>query len=369
MILKAGLFAAAVVLAGAGFALRPAPVWQFAVPQVPVDNRAPAFETVFDYDSPVGTAHAAAIKLTAVGFDVIWFDGLRESSNDVEIFQAQFSEDQNGWHVSKPEAVLSRQSASAVMHPRQTVLTLGNVIEHEGHPDALLATIVSVGGWAMASIAHVDMVDNAPVRAEKLNLSPLLNRSFLVKSSMIGFADGDSGLPAYYELGNAFGALVRLNAQGRVVGLRRMAGGVRSIQPSIVVKDPLNAVAFLRNFDLESDRLLASWTTDGGHSWSAPSPLDLPNPNAPVAALRLPDGQILMVFNDDAIKSDVLRFALSQDDGRTWQRKAALESRGGDARYPAMRYLPDGRIALTYSVDGKTGIRVHVFTQRWVLDE
>jgi len=362
---KLTLLALSGLLAGLGFFQRPPLEWRFAVPVVVSDAGQATFQTVFDYQSPTGTAHAPAIDLTEDGFDLIWFDGVRESSNDVRIFRAQLREDANGWQASTPVPVLSRQSITAAMTPPQTVLTLGNTVEFDRNPGDYLATIVSVGGWAMSSVAAVDMVGDVAGQARKLSLSPLLNRSYLVKSPMVAFEDGYDGLPVYFELGNVFGALARLDKNGRVRAKSRMVGELDGIQPALVVTDPLNAVALLRNFDDTSDRLLASWTVDGGKSWTTPEALSLPNPNAPVAALRLPDARILMVFNDDPSRADKLRLALSEDGGRTWIKGAVLEDGGGAARYPAMRYLPDGRIVLTYSVEGKTGIRAHVFTQSW----
>jgi len=357
------------LLAGVGFVVRPPLEWRFAVPVVVADTGQAAFQTVFDYQSPIGTAHAPAIDLTEDGFDLIWFDGVRESSNDVRIFRARFREDDSGWQASAPVPVLSRQSVTAAMTPPQTVLTLGNTVEFDRNPGDYLATIVSVGGWAMSSVAAVDMVDDVAAWARKLNLSPLLNRSFLVKSPMVAFEDGIDGLPVYFELGNVFGALARVDHKGRVRAKSRMVGNLDGIQPALVVTDPLNAVALLRNFDDKNDRLLASWTYDGGKNWTTPEALAVPNPNAPVAALRLPGGRILMAFNDDPSRSDRLRLAVSDDGGRAWIKGAVLEEGGGAARYPAMRYLPDGRIVLVYSVGGKTGIRAHVFTQSWATGE
>jgi predicted neuraminidase len=364
---RLALFVLCCVLAGLGLVLRPALDWRFDLPDVAFDPRPPAFETVFDYTSPVGTAHAPAIDVTEDGFDLIWFDGLRESSNDTQIFRAHLQETATGWQADTPAPVFSRQSLSTVMMPPQTVLTLGNSVEFHARPGDFLATIVSVGGWAMSSVAAVDMENGVPVFARKLDLSPLLNRSYLVKSPMVDFADGIDGLPVYFELGNTYGALARVDRAGRVRGKSRMVGGVASIQPMIVMQDTKNAVALLRNFDHDSDRLLAAWTTDGGQSWSRPAPLALPNPNSPVAALGLPDGRILMAFNDHAQWTDTMRLALSSDGGRTWTKGTILEQGAGAVRYPMMRYLPDGRIALTYSVDGKTGIRAHVFTQSWAV--
>lgn len=359
----------ALCLAFVGVWQKPALDWTFEYNVPTVSDAQPYFQKVFDYTSEVGTAHSPAIEVDETGFSLLWFDGIRESHNDVVIKKADVQLAGANWLVSEPYDLFTRQSLSAATYPKQTILTLGNTIEHEGFDDSYLATIVSIGGWAMASIAHVSMEEDRIDRVEKLSLSPALNRSHLVRSQMIAFENGDAGLPAYFELGNAFGELVRINSQGRVVDKRRIGAGRLGIQPVIVVQSPKKAVALLRNFKKKPDWLLASWTEDGGQSWSPLTPLDLPNPNAPVAAVSLSGGAILMAFNDSATHASNLKLAVSEDGGRNWRRIATLEDRteaDQNVRYPMMRRLPDGQIVLTYSWGSKKGIRAFVFNEAWV---
>ena len=72
---------------------------------------------------------------------------------------------------------------------------------------------IAVGGWAMASI--VDVARDGPAR--RLDLSPVLGRSNLVKSPMVAYADGSMGLPAYFEMGSTFGLLARFDEARRQV--------------------------------------------------------------------------------------------------------------------------------------------------------
>ena len=126
-------------------------------------------------------------------------------------------------------------------------------------------------GWAAASVARVILGPGGPLRAEKLSLSPMLNRSALVKSPMLAYADGSHALPAYFEMGQMHGLLVRFHPDGRVADTRRMDGaGLNPIQPMIVPLDGRRAVAFLRDFDVKRGCLLRCETEDGGQSWSAP---------------------------------------------------------------------------------------------------
>ena len=340
--------------------------WRFAVPEVAATDAAPRFETIFDYTAAEGQAHSPGIVLEDGRFSIVWFEGSEEAQADVDIHAAHFSRAGETWQATEPAPYATRAALGAAFEPQQLVVTLGNTIQNEAAEGALYATVVSVGGWAMASVADVRMGPGGPVSARKLNLSPLLNRSHLVKSPMVEYEDGSHGLPAYFEMGSAYALLARMDARGRVIDTRRMpAKGVKAIQPMIVPLDATRAVAFLRDFD-PSWKLWISRTNDGGQTWSEVTPTDIANSSAPVAALSLGGDRILAVMNDDAERRHELRMSLSEDGGNSWRMIHRLRDDAGDARYPMLRRLPSGDILLTYSHSTKRGIRAHLFNDPWV---
>lgn len=347
------LAGAVVLLAALGLWMRPTPDPKFAPLRVAKLGTGAQFDTVFSHLSTEGTAHAPAIVRQGAGFDLIWFDGIRESHNDVRILRGDVLS-------GEVHTLLGRESLSARTVPPQTVLTLGNTIQNGA---GYLATVVSLGGWAASSVMWVE-----DGRARKLSLSPMLNRSHLVKSPVIAMQDDWRMVPTYFEMGGAYGVSALLDPSGRVRAQAAMRGDSAAIQPMIVPLNETQAVALLRRFDNSQTQLLASWSEDAGQSWSAPKPLDIPNPSAPVAAVPLEDGGLLMVFNDDPARADTLTFAVSKDQGRTWRRTRILDGPGkGDLRYPMMDVLGDGRIAVTYSTGSKAGIVAHVLSADWAL--
>nr|WP_253196193.1 sialidase family protein [Roseovarius sp. PS-C2] len=337
------------------------------MPEPPAPEGAPRFETVFEYSVDQGIAHSPAIVVQDEGPEIVWFQGSSEAQPDVAIHRVGLTRDDAGqWRAGPPEPYITSGALGDGFVPRQLVVTLGNTIENEGAEQSLYATVVSVGGWAMASIADVRMQDGRPVRARKLSLSPFLNRSFLVKSPMVEYADGSFALPAYFEMGSTYGALVRFDAEGRVRDQRRMTGqGIKPIQPMIVPLDASRAVAFLRDFN-DSGRLYVSRTEDGGRSWSKAGATDIAHPNAPVAALPVAGGRILMAMNGTGDDANQLHLALSEDEGESWRMIHTLEKTPGEARYPMLRRLPDGDILLAYSQGTKTGLRAVVMNESWV---
>jgi predicted neuraminidase len=340
--------------------------WTFAVPESPPPTGAPVFETVFDHTPTQGMAHSPAITINGDEVGILWFQGSSEAQPDVEIHRVTLSRDETGWKAGTPEPYLTSAALGDAFDPRQLVVTLGNTVQNEAAQDALYATVVSVGGWAMASVADLRMDKGKPVWARKLNLSPFLNRSMLVKSPMVAYSDGSMALPAYFEMGSTYGVLVRTDAQGRARDLRRMTGkGIKPIQPMIVVLDGARALAFLRDFD-NSGQVYVSRTQDGGRSWSKAEATGLVHPSAPVAALPVSGGRILMAMNGAADSADLLHLALSEDEGRSWRVIHTLDRQPGDARYPMLRRLPDGQILLAYSHGTKKALRAHLFNEAWV---
>lgn len=331
--------------------------WRFAPVETVAAKGAPEFRQVFDYQPETGHAHSPAIMQTEAGFRVLWFEGSAEAQADVDIHAVEIIAGQAG----DIQPYITRGALTGAFRPTQLVVTLGNTIENGS--GGLYATVVSLGGWAMAAIADVRMGGSGPAEARKLNLSPLLNRSNLVKSPMVTYADGSQALPLYFEMGTTWSGLARI-VQGRVRDVVRMpTGGIKPIQPMIVPQDARRAVAFLRDFD-KSGVMWLSRTADGGQSWSAPERTDIPNPSAPVAALAIGGGRILAAMNDTA--DERLRLVGSGDGGASWQELRLLEEGGAGARYPMLRRLENGEIALTYSFAGKRGIRAFVLNQAWV---
>jgi len=341
------------------------PDWNFAATPPARDGAPPAFDTVFDYSAPSGQAHAPAIVPQGEGLDLLWFEGSREGADDVEIRCATFRRGDCAWRQVSEGTLMTARDMSEIFQPRQLVSTLGNTIENEVEQDRLFVTVVSVGGWAMAAVADVVLRGGVPVSAHKLNLSPFLNRSHLVKSPMVKFADGSHGLPAYFEMGATYGTLVRFAKDGRVRDMVRMSGEGKPIEPMIVPLNETRAVAFLRDFD-PTGHVLKCETPDGGQTWTDAVPINMANPSAPVAALSLGHGLILMVANDETAPNDRLSLLLSQDEGETFQFIKELASPGAGARYPMLRALADGTILLTYSVGNKKGLRVLAFNSDWV---
>ncbi|PPK88095.1 putative neuraminidase [Neolewinella xylanilytica] len=107
------------------------------------------------------------------------------------------------------------------------------------------------------------------------------------------------------------------------------------------------------------DRLIGSWSYDGGASWTDADSLPVPNANSGVDALTLSTGNFLLVNNPLPMGDDwwngrnVLDVAFSTD-GVDWLPLVDLERHEeGEYSYPAIIQAADGTVHVVYTYDRK----------------
>lgn len=114
----------------------------------------------------------------------------------------------------------------------------------------------------------------------------------------------------------------------------------------------------------------ASWSSDGGETWTAPVLSDLRGTAAPVALSRLPgSGELLAIWNNDTGHQPArspLTAAISRDEGKTWGSFRNLEEKAGDQwAYPAVTWV-DGRALVTYfNYAGGLALQLRIIPAGW----
>ncbi|MFH1738289.1 MAG: sialidase family protein [bacterium] len=90
-------------------------------------------------------------------------------------------------------------------------------------------------------------------------------------------------------------------------------------------------------------------STDGGQTWSDARPIDLPNPNSGIDAVKMRNGVVALVYNHTPNSRSPLNLAFSKDDGDTWKQVLTLEDQPGEYSYPAIIQTKDGMLHTTYT--------------------
>jgi predicted neuraminidase len=299
-----------------------------------------------------------------------WLGGTRESHSDVAIFTSLFDYATRLWSPEKSIITIDWVRR----HLARNVIALGNPVamQHEDGRLFLWFVSVSIGGWSGSAINMTVSYDGGetwqpPVR---LITSPFLNISTLVRQPAFAFADGTIGLPVYHECMGLFAELLRLDTHGRVLHKQRLTWGRSTLQPKIVSRNQDEAVGFLRRAGSAPRHVIGLQTDDGGLTWSSPRALDMHNPGAPIAAVRLDSGELLIAFNNTQRQRTHLTLAISDDEGNT---SRIIQSIDGDGRpdsaqdvsYPFLIRSAGGHFHMLYTADNKHIKHVH-FNMAWL---
>lgn len=324
-----------------------------------------------------------------------WFGGTQEGIADISIYLSRLEKGAQTW--SRPEK-LSEDASRSEQNP---VLFLA--------PDNVL--------WLMYTAQKSGNQDTAIVRFRQSqdlgkswgDIGTLLDQpGTFIRQPVTVLANGDWLLPVFYcrtqpgekWIGNNDDSAVKISGDNgktwRDVAVPESTGCVHmNITP--LHDDSLLALYRSR----WADFIYQSRSVDGGQSWTAPQPTELPNNNSSIQVTTLANGHLALVFNkmsaadaserraslydeiedeeDDARTEAAvpatgrtafwgaprapMTLAISEDGGRTWPYQRNLETGDGycmtnnsqqklnrEFSYPSIKQGPEGKlhIAFTY---------------------
>jgi predicted neuraminidase len=148
----------------------------------------------------------------------------------------------------------------------------------------------------------------------------------------------------------------------------RPLAGFGNIQPAVLQKNDGSLVAYMRE-NGPLDRIRVAESSDQGASWGSVGVTSFPNPGSGLDALRLSDGQWLLIYNDTTNGRRSLAVSLSDDEGKSWKWTRHLEKQSeGSFHYPAIIQGRDGMVHAVYSyfVAGGKSMKHAAFNEAWV---
>jgi predicted neuraminidase len=342
--------------------------------------------------------HAANLAVLANGdLACVWFGGTQEGVPDISV---QFSRLPKGGDRWTPTETLSDDPTRSEQNP---ILFSA--------PDGTL--------WLLWTAQVSGNQDTAIVRCRKSRdhgrtwgpietlFGPRADGGTFIRQPLVVLDSGDWLLPIWVckstpgrkWVGDEDVSAVKVSSDGgRTWSEHPVPDSKGCVHMSVVDLRDGTLAAFFRS--RWADNVYASRSTDGGRTWSAPEPTELPNNNSSIQAARLSNGHVAVVFNESSaadaterrlsLYDDIedeggdaipeprpepgkrstfwgvprapMTVAVSEDGGRTWPRRRNLEVGDGycmtnnsrerlnrEFSYPSVTQAPDGALHIAYT--------------------
>ncbi|MDQ3814630.1 MAG: exo-alpha-sialidase [Armatimonadota bacterium] len=309
--------------------------------------------TFINEQAPYPQCHASTIAETAPGKLVAaWFGGTHERHPDVGIWVARGEEGR--W--------LDAVEVANALRPDGTRYPTWNPVLFQP-PQGPLMLFYKVGPsprewWGMMMTSDDGgKTWTPPRRLPDSVLGPIKNKPVLLGDGAwlcpSSTEESKTGWRVHFELTRDAGRT------WEIIGPvdKGEDAGFDAIQPSVLFHRDGRLQALCRT---RNGVIAATWSKDGGQTWSALETTGLPNPNSGTDAVTLSDGRQLLVYNHSAPSPDQptksVRYPLDvavSTDGVAWQHVLTLESEpcpNGYA-YPAVIQAADGLVHITYTWD------------------
>jgi predicted neuraminidase len=300
--------------------------------------RQPGFlrsEFIFE-KAPFPQCHASTIAESQGGLTAAWFGGTRERNQDVGIWLSRHS----GQKWSAPVEVANGVQQDGKRYPCWNPV----LFQPKKGPLMLFYKVGPGPGawWTMLLTSE----DGGRTWPEKRRLPDGFVGS--TKNPPVALPDGGVLHPSSTEDHGWRIHFERSDAKAREwqrIGPINDGKEFAAIQPTLLTHPGGRLQALCRT---RQKKIVQTWSSDGGKTWSPLSATALPNPNSGISAVTLTDGRHLLVYNHTTKGRSPLNVALSRD-GIVWQAALVLEDQPGEYSYPYVIQASDGRVHVTYT--------------------
>ena len=293
--------------------------------------------------SPHPQCHASTIEQTDDGLIAAWFGGTHEKNKDVGIWIARKTK--SDWN--KPLEIANGVQSKKLRHP------CWNPVLFKISKDKL-ALFYKVGPspsswWGMVKTSgDGGKTWSKATRLPENILGPIKNKPIRINDKILcGSSTEHAGWRVHFELANQtltdWKRIGPIN-DGKMFGV---------IQPTLFIHKDGKIQSLFRS---QQNKIVQSWSEDGGKSWSKLSKLSLPNPNSGIDGVTLKNGTHLLVYNhttrsrsgSQPAGREMLNVATTND-GLKWNAALVLEKQSGEFSYPAVIQNSDGLVHITYT--------------------
>jgi len=310
-------------------------------------------EFIFE-EAPFPSSHASTICEVEGSLLAAWFGGTQERGVDVGIWLSR--NDGAGW-TAPVEVANGRNEKQRIQYPCWNPV----LFQPKSGPLLLFYKVgPSPSSWWGMLKTSADSGQNwseakrLPKNIMGAIVGPVRNKPIELHDGTLlcGASTEDAGWRVHMEWTKDLG---KSWSRTRELNLPMQFG---AIQPTILPWSNGRLQILCRT---KQAKIVESWSSNQGRTWTPLKATDLPNPNSAIDAVRLADGRALLVYNHsvnlaaltgDKSQSDgreVMNVAISPD-GQEWKAAVVLEKEpGGEFSYPAVIQSSDGLVHVTYT--------------------
>jgi alpha-L-fucosidase len=280
--------------------------------------------------------HASTIVETKKGLLAAWFGGTHENHPDVCIYTSTCT---NGkW--SEPKL-----AADGIANDTLRYACWNPVLFQRDNGDIILFYKVGLNPrewWGMYKISKDDGITwSAASKIPGKLLGPIKNKPQMLQN-------GSILCPVSVETKENWNIYVEVTNQNLThwEKIDIDNNGFNAIQPTILFHEKRAIQMLCRS---KEKKIVETWSSDQGKSWSPVQATQLPNNNSGLDAITLKNGQHLLVCNPIEKGRNKIAVLISAD-GKNWQNLIVLEDQPkGEFSYPAVIQGRDGTIHITYT--------------------
>jgi predicted neuraminidase len=205
-------------------------------------------------------------------------------------------------------------------------------------------------------------------------------QGMMVRSRPIVLNDGDYLLPIYHETGkdrekvgdDTSSLFLRFDPETKEWSeTNKVYSRIGNLQPSVVQIDDNYLIAYSRRGGdyepTEDGWLVRTESRDGGHTWSPGTESKFPNPNAATDFIKLKNGHLVLIYNDNMNDRTPLTVAISTDNDVTYPYKRNIGEGETTFAYPVALQADDGKIHVIYTTKERSTIMHAVFDEEAIL--
>ena len=308
---------------------------------------------------------ASIVELSNGSFLACWYAGTRETAADVQIYCSRSERRGQNWS----EPTIAVRAGETSQNSWLSNRTLGNTALHRGADGGVWLFYNAprlFRGWSATHVAYKHSKDHGKTWSDRgIRLTSYWGNS--VRNKPFPLGDGRLLLPMYHEFLGIYGYSCVLTRNSESWGdsqCLHIPGG-KHLQPALVRLPDGRIGAYLRN--RRKQNILLSVLKPALDGWSAPVPVNLPNPNAAVDIVATASRRLLMIYNNSRVSRSVLSAAVSQDGFVfRWRRDLENDPTSGGFSYPAV--IRDGRgdFHVVYTYRRRSAIKYATFDEAWL---